>query len=148
MKVTAAPAKHSVPQNTYVLEAGGFTVYFGGDTLLIPAPGDIAQRFPRIDVALLPINGLMIRPMLNHQVVMNAQEAAHLCAILHPRVVVPIHYRYTAGPVRDRLLLKYHGTPEEFTQAVATEAPETAVRTLVIAQANLSKSLREWVTGK
>ncbi len=132
--VTATPARHSVPENTYILQAGGFTVYFGGDTLLIPELTEIAQRFPRIDVALMPINGLMIRPILNRKVVMNPEDAAELSAILRPRIAVPIHYTYTAGPIRDRLLLKYHNAPrdlpQEFVEVMATHAPETAVRTL------------------
>ena len=32
-------------QITYVLEAEGFTAYFGADTLLIPELGEIAKRF-------------------------------------------------------------------------------------------------------
>ena len=43
---------------------------------------------------------------------MTAEEAAELCGVLRPRLAVPIHYAFTAGPVRDRLLLKYDGTPE------------------------------------
>jgi hypothetical protein len=45
-------------------------------------------------------------------------------------VAVPIHYAFTAGPLRDRLLLKYDGTPERFQQAVARQAPDTRVRVL------------------
>ena len=30
---------------------------------------------------------------------------AELAAVLKARLAVPIHYRYTAGPIRDRLLL-------------------------------------------
>lgn len=130
VSITAAPGKHGVPEITYVLQAGGFTVYFGGDTLLIPELSEIAERFPRIDVALLPINGLTIRPLLNRKVVMSARDAAELCSVLRPRIAVPIHYRFTAGPLRDRLLLKYDGTPEEFMQAAARHAPETTVRVL------------------
>ena len=130
VRVTAAPAKHGVPENTYVLEAGGFTVFFGGDTLLIPELHEVAERFPKIDLALLAINGLKIRPMLNRQVVMNAREAAELAAILSPRFAVPIHYRFTGGPVGDRLLLKYDGTPEEFEREAALRAPGTDVRVL------------------
>lgn len=133
-QVTATPAKHSVPENTYILQAGGFTIYFGGDTLFIPELTEIAKRFPRIDVALLPINGLMIRPMLNWKVVMNPEDAAALSAILHPRIAVPIHYTYTAGPVRDHLLLKYqHASsdlPRVFRAAMENKAPETEVRVL------------------
>jgi L-ascorbate metabolism protein UlaG (beta-lactamase superfamily) len=96
--------------------------------MLIPELSEVPKRFPRNDVALLTVNGLMIRPMLNRKVVMNAKEASELSAILRARYAVPIHYRFTAGPIRDRLLLKYNGTPEEFAREAA--APETEVRIL------------------
>src|SRR5215831_1594250 len=132
--VTAAPAQHSVPENTYLLQAGGFTVFFGADTLLIPQLGEIPQRFPQIDVALLPINGLMIRPLLNRKIVMNPDDAADLAALLQPALVVPIHYRYTAGFLRDHVLLKYShppaALPQAFLRAMATRATQTPVRIL------------------
>ena len=116
LTVTATPAKHKVPENTYILQGRGHTVYFGADTLLIPGLRAIAPRFPRIDLALLAINGLRLRP----------------------RVVVPIHYTFTGGPLRDHLLIKVAGTPRQvldaFTQAVARRAPETAVRVLAPGQ--------------
>ena len=130
VRVTAAPAKHGVPENTYVLEAVGFTVFFGGDTLLIPELKEVAERYPKIDLALLAVNGLTIRPMLNRRVVMNAREAAELTGMLNPRFAVPIHYRFTGGPVGDRVLLRYDGTPEEFEQEAARRAPGTDVRIL------------------
>jgi L-ascorbate metabolism protein UlaG (beta-lactamase superfamily) len=91
---------------------------------------EVARRFPRIDLALLPVNGLMVRPAFNRRVVMNAEQAAELAAVLRPRVAVPIHYAYTAGPVRDRLLLKYDGTPQRFAAAMAAAAPDTDVHVL------------------
>ncbi len=130
MKVTAAPAKHGAPENTYILECDGFTVFFGADTLLIPELCEVARRFPRTDVALLAVNGLQIRPLLNRQVVMNSREAAELTAILQPRIAIPIHYRFTAGPVRDRVLLKYTGTVEEFAREAPRRAPNTQVHVL------------------
>lgn len=66
--------------------------------------------------------------------VVYAKQAAQLCAILKPRVVVPIHYAYTAGPLRDRLLLKYDGTPVTFQQAAVQLAPTTRVS--ILAPAN------------
>jgi len=132
--VTAAPGKHSVPEITYLLQTGGLTVYFGGDTLLIPELSEIPRRFPQVDVALLAINGLQIRPMNNMQVVMNPQDAAEFCRISQPRYAVPIHYTFTAGPIQDVELLKYAGTPQallrEFELAVAQRAPDTTVRVL------------------
>ena len=133
--VTAAPGKHGVPEITYMLQANGFTVYFGGDTLLIPELSESPQRFPQIDVALLALNGLQIRPLGNLKQVMDAQDAAELCRIIQPRYAVPIHYTYKGGPIMDTLLLKYAGTPQELTQqfqqVTAKVAPETTVRILV-----------------
>jgi L-ascorbate metabolism protein UlaG (beta-lactamase superfamily) len=130
LTITATPAKHAVPEVTYMLQSPDFTVFFGADTMFIPELTEIAKRFPRIDVALLPVNGLTIRPLLNKQVVMNAEEAADLCALLKPRIAIPIHYAFTAGFLRDLLLLKYTGTAESFQKAAAKRAPDTAVHIL------------------
>ena len=130
LTITGAPAKHKVPEITFVLEGLGLSVYFAADTLLIPELREVARRFPRIDLALVPVNGLQIRPMFNRQVVMNAKEAAELCALLRPRVAVPIHYAFTGGPIQDRLVLKYTGTADEFAREAARRAPGTRVRIL------------------
>src|SRR6202046_4103436 len=82
--ITATPAKHGVYEVTFVLRSGPEAVYFAGDTMLIPELGKIPQRLGHISLALLPTNGLHIRPANNMQVVMNAQEAAELTAILKP----------------------------------------------------------------
>jgi len=130
LTLTAAPGKHAVPEITYIIAGEGRTVYFGGDTLLIPELKTIAERFPQIDLAILAVNGLILRPLLNRQVVMNAEEAAELCAILKPRYAVPSHYAFTGGPIQDHLLLKYSGTAEAFAAAVARRAPQTIARVL------------------
>src|SRR5215470_4332548 len=130
LRVTAAPAKHSVPEVSFIIEAAGQSVFFGGDTLRIAELDEVARRYPRIDLALLPVNGLAIRPAFNRQVVMTAEQAAGLAAVLQARFAVPIHYRYTAGPIRDRLLLKYDGTPERFAEALSTAAPAVQAKIL------------------
>ena len=129
-KVTAAPAKHGVPENTYVVECGGTTTFFGGDTMLIPELEEVARRFPKIDVALLPVNGLIIRPLLYRRVVMDDEEAAKLCGILRPRVAVPTHYAFTAGNLRNHILLKYTGTAKGFVEAAQKYSPSTEARVL------------------
>ena len=106
------------------------TVLFGADTLRTPDLDEVATRFPDIDLALLPINGLQIRPAFNRQVVMNAEQAGELCTVLQPRFAVPTHYAFTAGPIRDHLFLKYDRTPERFERAVAQLAPATTARVL------------------
>ncbi|WP_327144489.1 MBL fold metallo-hydrolase [Nocardia sp. NBC_01327] len=131
IEVTAAPASHGVPEVTFVLRADGHTVYFGADTLRIPELDEIARRFPEVDLALLPINGLRIRPLLNHQVVMDAAEAADLTRSLRPRLAVPIHYAFTSGPLGDRLMTKSdRNRPDLFRAAAADLAPDTTVHIL------------------
>jgi L-ascorbate metabolism protein UlaG (beta-lactamase superfamily) len=129
LRVTAAPARHGVPEITFVIQGADTTVFFGGDTMRIPDLDEVPRRFGVIDLALLPVNGLRIRPF-NRQVVMNAEQAGEYCGVLRPKVAVPTHYAFTAGPVRDRLFLKYDGTPERFQRAAARHAPETTVRML------------------
>jgi L-ascorbate metabolism protein UlaG (beta-lactamase superfamily) len=47
LRVTAAPARHSVPEACFVVEGAGQTVFFGGDTLRIAELDQVAQRYPR-----------------------------------------------------------------------------------------------------
>jgi L-ascorbate metabolism protein UlaG (beta-lactamase superfamily) len=61
---------------------------------------------------------------------MNASEAAELAALLRPRFAVPMHYTFTAGPLRDRLLLKYTGTSGQFVQEMARRETTTEVHVL------------------
>lgn len=88
--VTLTPAWHSssFPDGTYggmptglVLEFGGLTIYFAGDTCLF---GDMALIGERgLDVAMLPIG--------DHYT-MGPQEAARCLDLLRPRVAIPMHY--------------------------------------------------------
>ena len=135
VRVTAAPASHGVPEVTYLLQADGTTVFFGADTRRIPELDDIAHRFPAIDLALMPINGLTSRPQGNRQEVMDAAQAAELTGLLHPRLAVPIHYAYTAGAIGDRILVKLdRNHPEHFQDAASDLARDTEVRILSTGQ--------------
>jgi L-ascorbate metabolism protein UlaG (beta-lactamase superfamily) len=123
LTVTAAPGEHGVREVTYVIEGKGDTVYFGGDTKLIPAlEGDLPRRFPIVDLALLSVNGLQVR---GQQVVMTDAEAAKLAGALHAAVAVPIHYMFRGGTI-----LSYHGTAEGFAESAKSLAPRTQVRIL------------------
>ena len=126
--ITATPAKHGVYEVTFVLRAGSDAVYFAGDTMLIPELAQIPERLGHISLALLPTNGLHIRPANNMQVVMNAHEAAELTAVLKPELAVPHHYAFTSGFLGDRLLTNSDKNPLHFQDAAHELAPETTVR--------------------
>jgi L-ascorbate metabolism protein UlaG (beta-lactamase superfamily) len=128
LTVTAAPGAHGVLEVTYVIQGKGNTVYFGGDTKLIPSlENELPKRFPVIDVALLAVNGLHAN---GEQVVMSDVEAAKLSGELNAAVAVPIHYTFHGGLIFDTLFLSYHGTSEGFARAAKTSAPQTDVRIL------------------
>jgi L-ascorbate metabolism protein UlaG (beta-lactamase superfamily) len=93
--VTAVPARQSVPENGYVLQGNSLTVYVAGDTLFDePLFRQIAERYPHIDVALVPIGGIRV---VGSQLDMTPDEAAQAFAILKPERVIPYHYEL-AGP--------------------------------------------------
>jgi L-ascorbate metabolism protein UlaG (beta-lactamase superfamily) len=123
--VTAAPGRHGVHEVTFVIQGGGRTVFFGGDSLLVPEMSELPTRFGAFDLALLPTNGLCVRPAGGVQVVMNADEAAELTAILRPRVAMPHHYAFTSGRLGDLLITKADREPLRFASRVG---PETEVR--------------------
>ena len=129
---TATPGAHGMPELTWVISGEGRTVFFGGDSLKIPELEGIAARVPPIDVALMPVNGLRA---VGPQVVMNAEEAADVVAMLHPRVAVPMHYTFTGSWFSDTFILGYDGTPERFVNAVTKTAPQT--KTVVLAPGEL-----------
>jgi L-ascorbate metabolism protein UlaG (beta-lactamase superfamily) len=127
LKVTGAPARHGVPEVTFVIEAKGRTVYFGGDTLFIPELGQLPARFPSIDLALLSVNGLRV---MGVPVVMSAEEAAEFAGLMKARVAVPMHYAFVGSAFTDTLVLSRNGTAERFVAAAKLHAPQTQVRVL------------------
>ena len=96
--ITAVPARHAVPENGYVLEAHGVSVYVGGDTRAFPELVDVATRFPHLEAALLPVGG---ERLLGFAREMGPEEAARVAGVLAPRRVIPIGYGARGGfPLR------------------------------------------------
>lgn len=128
LTVTATPGKHGVHEVTFVIQAGGRTVFFGGDSLRVPELDTLPERFGPFDLTILPTNGLCVRPMNLRQVVMDAEEAAALTAVLKPAVAVPHHYAFHSGRLGDRMITKGDQDPRHYADAVARLAPEIDVR--------------------
>jgi L-ascorbate metabolism protein UlaG (beta-lactamase superfamily) len=61
---------------------GGKTIYHAGDTGLFYDMKLIGERHP-LDVALLPIGG---------NFTMDVDDAVYAANLLHPQVVIPMHY--------------------------------------------------------
>jgi L-ascorbate metabolism protein UlaG (beta-lactamase superfamily) len=71
----------------FVVKMDGTTVYYAGDTDLIPEMKSI-----QCDVALLPVSGTYV---------MTAEEAAAAAAAINPKIAVPMHYGAIVGGEED-----------------------------------------------
>lgn len=107
VRVTAVPARHaSGPLGIALPEVMGTVVelwrdgdgtgrepdvviYITGDTLLDPSLAEIADRFPRIDLAFIHLGGMRL---LGMTLTLDAAHGVELLKLLHPRMAIPIHY--------------------------------------------------------
>ncbi len=100
VKITLVPAKHwgrrgifdknRVLWGGYVLEYGGRTVYFAGDTAYGEHFKTIGEKFD-IDIALLPIGAYKPEFIMKHNH-LNPQEAFDAFSALGARRMIPMHY--------------------------------------------------------
>lgn len=104
LRVTAVPVRHPgyrfgvdaawmrAGATAWVLEYHGLTVYFAGDTAAAPeAFRWTAQRFPSIDVALMPIAPVE-PPSFARATHLDGDEAVEAFLTLGARQIVPMHY--------------------------------------------------------
>jgi L-ascorbate metabolism protein UlaG (beta-lactamase superfamily) len=117
-----APLHHG-PAVGYLI-AGTRRVYFAGDTDLFDGMSDLGEP----DVALLPIWGWGPSLGAGH---IDPRRAARAAAMIHPGIVVPIHWgtfypRFLKHLRPDPLFLP----PQEFALAMDELAPEIEVRIL------------------
>jgi L-ascorbate metabolism protein UlaG (beta-lactamase superfamily) len=71
----------------YILTVKGIRIYHAGDTDAIPEMKNI-----HCDVALLPVSGIYV---------MTAEEAATAAAMIHTRIVIPMHVGKGIGSLED-----------------------------------------------
>jgi L-ascorbate metabolism protein UlaG (beta-lactamase superfamily) len=100
-RVTYVPAQHFSSRGLYdrnrslwggfVIEAAGAVVYFAGDSGYCPHFAEIGRRFPRIDLALLPIGAYEPRWFMRQQHV-NPEEAVQAHRDLRPRRSLGMHF--------------------------------------------------------
>ena len=100
-RVTYVPAQHFSSRGLhdrnrclwggFVVEARGAVVYFAGDSGYCPYFTEIARRFPRIDLALLPIGAYEPRWFVR-QHHMNPEEAVRAHRDLKPGRSIGMHF--------------------------------------------------------
>jgi L-ascorbate metabolism protein UlaG (beta-lactamase superfamily) len=100
-RVTAVPAQHFSARTPwdrnltlwsgFVVEAGGVTIYFAGDTGYSAQFSEIGRRFPRIDLALIPIGAYEPRWFM-HPVHVNPEEAVRIHRDVGARRSLGMHF--------------------------------------------------------
>jgi L-ascorbate metabolism protein UlaG (beta-lactamase superfamily) len=138
-KLHAIPANSFAPdafryEQAYVIEAAERVILFCAHWLKGRSLAQTKARFPDIDLALLGVNGLRIKPLMGRQLSMDPADAARVCAELEIPVCVPIHYAFNGGWVSSTFLLSHKGTPEQFSEAARRLSPATSVVTLAPGQ--------------
>jgi L-ascorbate metabolism protein UlaG (beta-lactamase superfamily) len=110
VKVTAVPALHMARTVGFVVEGGGRSVYFAGDTYHRPFMRRIGATF-RLDVALMPVTTFRI-PMT-----MGERGATGAARDLGAGVVIPIHL----GVQPRSPVLRTRHSPEGFARRLRQE---------------------------
>lgn len=86
--IAAVPALHDIYEIGFVVQGGGTSVYFAGDTRLHPSLPEIKERFsPR--ASILAVDGTRIRGGDLH--VMRPEHAVEAARTLGSQVVMPSH---------------------------------------------------------
>ena len=124
-RVTYVPAQHFSIRTLYdrdrslwggfIVEAGGAVVYFAGDTGYCPHFAEIGRRFPRIDVALLPIGAYEPRWFMRQQHV-NPEEAVRIHRDLGARQSIAMHFgtfQLTDEPIDAPVIALHHALTEQ-----------------------------------
>jgi len=83
LTIFATKAVHTDDSVGYVVEGNGVSLYHSGDTLFFMEMREIGERFS-LDIAFIPINGKWGN--------FGVQEAVVAAKLLHPRLLVPMHY--------------------------------------------------------
>ena len=138
--MTAIPTRENVGvrdfdfELAYAYEIRGRVVVFVGHRMAASVAAEVARRYPRIDLALVAINDLRVRPQFMKQLSMSPDDAANVVHALGARVEVPIHYRYHGSWLQDALLLSHEGTPDLFADALHRVAAGAVLQVLAPGQ--------------
>lgn len=135
LTVTACVGKHPGGLVTYLLSAGGETVFFAGDTAYHAGLLEVESEHGSPDVCLLPISGGrgLFGAVHYH---MNPGEAALVAGALRARVVIPVHYHFRFERIPRFLArsMSVEGKLPKFVKAAAELCPEVTVVTLGVGQ--------------
>jgi L-ascorbate metabolism protein UlaG (beta-lactamase superfamily) len=131
--ITATPCRHGPPLSRPIVgEVVGFaldvdgssdrTIWFSGDTVLYDGVREVARGLT-VDVAVIHLGDVRFRVTGPVSYSMTAHDAVELCALLQPRVAVPVHYEGWSH---------FHEGPESVARAVADAPAELRSRVRLV----------------
>jgi L-ascorbate metabolism protein UlaG (beta-lactamase superfamily) len=101
IEVTATPCRHGPPLSHPIVgdvivfalrrEGQEQVLWISGDTVLYDGVKQVAERL-QVDTAIVHLGGVRFGISGPLRYTMNGREAAELCGLIDPRVIVPIHY--------------------------------------------------------
>ena len=112
----------------FVVEGGGTTLYHAGDTGWFDGFREIQERFPSIDVALLPI-GAYAPAWFMEPHHMNPEQAIDALSVLGARAMVPMHwgaFQLTDEPLSEPI--------ERLRRAWAERPPSARLQVLAVGE--------------
>ena len=139
IEISATPCRHGPPGSKPIVgDVIGFALkwegqqngvlWISGDTVLYPGVREVADKLD-VGTAVVPLGGVtfwwLSGPL---RYTMNAEEAAELCGLIKPEVIVPIHYEgwkhfrqqgaaarsvFAGSPVADKVRWLEAGTPAD-----------------------------------
>lgn len=123
LRLTATPALHDVHEVGFVIQGTRHTVYFAGDTALIDAHHEIAERFSP-STCVLPVDGTRVRG--GALLVMDPEQAARATEILRSAQVFPSHAEASySDPLAEHVLsTTVSNAATKFAARVAAKLPQ------------------------
>ena len=130
LEITATPCRHGPPLSRPLAgDVVGFALswdgrqqgalWITGDTVLYGGVRGVASRL-RVDVALLHLGGVRFPVTGPLRYTMTARDAVELCALVRPRVAIPIHYEGWAHfrDGRDTIVREFARAPDEVRRSL------------------------------
>jgi L-ascorbate metabolism protein UlaG (beta-lactamase superfamily) len=130
IEITATPCRHGPPLSRPIVgDVIGFALrwegqehgvlWISGDTVLYDGVREVADRLI-VDTALLHLGGVRFPVTGPLRYTMTGREAVELCALVRPRVVIPIHYEgwkhFKEG--RDAIERELQDAPQDIRERV------------------------------
>lgn len=120
-KITAIQArKNTRPEafdyeTAWKVEAGDWKILIVGHRI----EPDLLDSIGSIDIAILPVNKLRIKPMFK-QLSMTPDEAAEVATKVKAPIAIPYHYMYESSWLWETFIVSHKGTAQEFAEAFRT----------------------------